>query len=393
MPTPLSGPGVGLPLPQNLYPSYLQNAPVDTPTNRLSLAAGDAFVIPAGTWFVDVGSYCVLQFLDPVTGTWSAGPGAAWLAGRQYVKSDGFNVRVANLTGCVYNIVPTAYGSGYVQASTSLTVVGPSGVSASPIVGGQLAVVGGTLTSNGAGYGLPPLVMIPAPPSASNNANGVGGIQASAYCGIANGTVSFVSFTNPGAGYPSAPTAVIVPNPADPNINVGITQATVAFSLTGSGSITGALVTNNGAPLPDSSLSNVTVTIGGAGSAATLVANVMQTVKAGTVVGSGLNYGTVSALLTSVGGAGNGGTVTNSPEFLGLAFRPRPAQISLAVTGVGTLAAQTGTVIDGGLFLSAPQPVVATTPIVAVGTLAPSGSTISFVMGSRPDIITVQPAP
>ena len=38
----LSGPGIGLPLPQNLYPSYLQNAPIDTPTNKVALAAGDA---------------------------------------------------------------------------------------------------------------------------------------------------------------------------------------------------------------------------------------------------------------------------------------------------------------------------------------------------------------
>lgn len=392
MSTPLSGPGIGLPLPQNLYPSYLQNAPVDAPTNRLALAPGDVFVVPAGTWFVSVGSYCILQYLDPVTNTWAAGPTAAWLGGQQYVKSDGFNVRVANLTGCVYNIVPTAYGTGWVQASTSLTVIGPAGVSASPIVGGQLALVGGTLTSNGAGYGLPPLVMIPAPPNASNNSNGVGGIQASAYAILTAGTISGISFTNPGAGYPSAPLAVIVPNPADPNINVGITQATVAFSLTGSGSITGALVTNNGAAIPDGSMANVTVTIGGAGSGATLAANVMQTVKAATVVGTGLGYGTVGALLSSSGGAGNAGTIVNSPEFLGLAFRPRPAQVNLAVTGGGTLAAQTGTIIDGGLFLSDPAEVLSLNPLPGANVTV-SGATVAFVMGGRPDIIGIQPAP
>lgn len=385
----ISGPGLGLPLPQNLYPSYLNNAPVDTPTNRLALAPGEVFVIPAGTWYIDVGSYCILQFLDPVTGTWTAGPTPGWLSGRQYIKSDGFTVRVANLTGCVYSIVPTAYGSGFVQASTSLTIVGPTGVTASPLVGGQLT---STVTSGGAGYGLPPLVMIPAPPNAANNSNGIGGIQASAYAVISGGSVTAVSFTNPGAGYPSAPIGVIVPNPADPNINVGITQATVGFSLAGSGSITGALVTNNGAAIPDGSLSNVTVTIGGAGSGATLAANVMQTVKAGSVVGTGLGYGTVAALLTSVGGAGNAGTITNSPEFLGIGFRPRPAQVSLAVTGGGTIAAQTGTVIDGGLFLSAPTAIVATNPLPAANVTI-SGATMSFVMGSRPDIITVQPAP
>lgn len=388
----LSGPGVGLPLPQNLYPSYLQNAPLDTPTNKVALAAGDAMLVPAGSWLIDAGCYCVLQFLDPVSNTWRAMPSSAWNGGFQFAKSDGFTVRIANLTGCVYNIVPTAYGTGWVQASTTLTIVGPANVTASPIVGGQLTLVGGTLTSVGAGYGMAPLVFIPAPPPPSNNSNGVGGIQASAYAGITAGTVSFISFTNPGAGYPSAPIPVIVPNPADPNLNIGITQAVVAFSLVGSGSITGALVTNNGSPLPDGSMANVTVTVGGAGSAATLVANVMQTVKAGSVVGTGLGYGTVGALLSSSGGSGNGGTVTNSPEFNNLFFRPRPAQVNLAVTGGGTLAGQVGTIVDGGLFLSAPNAVVSYNPLSAANVTV-SGATVSFVMGSRPDIITLQPAP
>ena len=96
--------------------------------------------------------------------------------------------------------------------------------------------------------------------------------------------------------------------------------------------------------------------------------------------------------MTSVGGAGNGGTITNSPEFLGLDFRPRPAQVSLAVTGGGTIAAQTGTIIDGGLFLSAPNVVLATNPLPGANVTI-SGATMSFVMGSRPDIIAVQPAP
>ena len=393
MPTPLSGPGIGLPLPQNLYPSYLTNAPLDTPTNKVGLAAGDAIAIPAGDWFIDAGSYCVIQFLDPVSNTWVSTPSSAWNGGFQFVKSDGFTARIANLTGCVYNVVPVAYGSGYVQATTTATVVGPSNVTVAPLVGGQLAVVGGTLTSVGAGYGMAPLVLIPAPPPPANNSNGVGGIQAVAYAGITSGTVSFVSFTNPGAGYPSAPIPVIVPNPADPNINVGITQAVVAFSLTGSGSITGALVTNNGSPLPDNSLANVSVVLAGAGSSGSLVANTLQTIKAGTVVGTGLNYGTVAALLTSVGGGGNAGTVTNGPGILGLTFRPRPAQISLAVVGVGSVASQVGTIIDGGLFLSAPTPIIGLGNVSAVGTLVPSGLTVSFIMGSRPDVITLQPAP
>ena len=77
MPIPLSGPGVGLPYPQNLYPSQLQNAPQDASTNRLALAPGDTFVLPAGDWWISLGMYMVLQYLDPVTNTWTTAAGCA----------------------------------------------------------------------------------------------------------------------------------------------------------------------------------------------------------------------------------------------------------------------------------------------------------------------------
>lgn len=387
----LSAPGVGLPVPQNLYPSFLNNAPADPSSNRVTLQPGGTLVIPAGNWFISVGSYMVLQYLDPITNTWTRGPAAAWNNGFQYIKSDGFTTRIANLTGCVDNIVVTAYGTAWVQATTTLTITGPSNATAVPLVGGQLTLVGGTLSNSGAGYGKPPIVFIPPPPPAASNVNGIGGIQASAYAVIASGTVSGITFTNPGAGYPSAPTPVLVPDPTDPNISTGITQATAAFSLIGSGSITGALVTNHGSPLADGSTGNVTVTPSGAGSAATLTANIMQTVKAGSVVGTGLGYGTVGVLLSTTGGGGNLGTITNGPDMLGLAFRPRPAQINLAVTAGGTLAGQVGTVIDGGLFLGVPNAVIQTNPLPGANVTV-SGATISLVMGSRPDIAIIQPA-
>ena len=208
MPTPLSGPGVGLPLAQTLYPSLIGGMPPDSPTNRIALAPGDQLPLPAGDWYVNPGQYCVIQFLDPVTGAWNLAPSAGWMGGPQFVKSDGFNCRVANMLGCPISATVITFGSAYVQATTTVTQVPGNGSSWSPVVGGALAVVGGTLTSNGAGYGVAPIVLIPGPPPGSNNANGVGGLAASAYTTIANGTVSGVSFTNPGAGYPSAPIAV-----------------------------------------------------------------------------------------------------------------------------------------------------------------------------------------
>lgn len=389
MPSPLSGPGLGLPLPQYLVPSQLNNAPVDVGTNRVSLAPGDMLPLPAGDWYVNPGQYCVIQFKDPVTGLWNVATSAGWMGGSTFVKSDGFNVRVANLLGCPVSATVVTFGSGYVQGTTTITQTGGTGTW-SPIVGGALAVVGGTLTSNGAGYGVAPLVLIPPPPGAANNSNGVGGIPATAFATIASGTVSGISFTNPGAGYPTAPTGVIVPNPTDPNLATGITAATVAFSLTGSGQIRGAFCTNPGAPL--TSPANVTLTVAGAGTQATLTPHVMQTVTAISMVGSATNgYGVGNPGVTSVGGAPATGTITNGPENLYLAFRPRPTQGALTITGTGSVNAQVGTIYDGGLFLSVPTPVVAVNPI-ASGSFV-GGSTVTFVMGVTNDIVTLQPAP
>lgn len=401
---PMSGPGLGLFPTQNLYPSYLSNAPLDNPSNRITLAAGDQLPIPRGDWIISLGQYCILEYYDPFCGCWVAGASASWMqGGNSLVSSDGFNVRIANRTGCpVGNGIVNNYGAGgYVQASTTITVTGGGGSTWSPIVGGQLTMATATIvTANaGAGYGVAPLVFIPPPPPPQINPNGVGGIQATGYATIASGTVSGFTFTNPGAGYPTIPVPVIMPNPTDPNIATGITQATIAFSLTGSGSITGVLNTNPGAPL--TTPNNITLTVTGAGTQGTVSAIMMQTVTAASIVGQSTIVGaTVAALLTTAGGeplsAGPAtpvyGTIVNGPEYLLLRAIPRPAGIRLAVTGAGVVAAQTGIIYDGGLFYSPPQGVV-----TFLGQLAASaasiiaGSTLTLTMGSRPDIITMQP--
>lgn len=394
MPTPLSGPGIGLPYPQNYYPSQLQNAPQDPSSNKIGLAAGDTFVVPAGDWYLQPGSYSVLQYLDPVTNTWNMTSTAAWAGGIQFVKSDGFTFRVANLLNCPVGATITNAGGAYVQASTTIVATGGNSTWL-PIVGGALAQSGGTMTAVGAGYGIAPIVMIPPPPPASNNPNGVGGNAASAYTAIGSGTVSGFTFTAVGSGYPTAPIGVIVPSPFDPNLATGITAATVTFSLTNSGAITGAFCTNPGTPL--ASPSGITLAVSGAGTNATLVANVLSSITAATVSGAGSGYGTLQALLTTIGGAPSLGSVTNA-ELNGLSWRPRPAQIGLAVSAAanGTIAAQNGTIYDGGLFLqsgvAAPNYVVLTSPTTAT-TQAYVAATIALTCGTRADIITLQQAP
>ena len=385
MPGNLSGPGIGLPYPTNLYPSELSNAPQDASSNVLTLAPGDTFVVPAGDYIFGLGMYTVMQFLDPITNTWVTAAGSAWNRGMSFVSADGFTVRLANLTGCVVSASVINGGTGYVQSTTTITAIGAfTGAIPTllPIVGGALAVSGGTLTANGAGYGVPPIVMIPPPPPAQTNSNGVGGIPATAYAVIASGTVSSISITNPGAGYPSAPIAVIVPSPFDPNLSSGITNATVAFSLTSSGVIMGALVTNNGSPLTNGSLASVTLSIGGAGASGSLTANVMQTVVSGTISGTGTGYGTAVNILTT-GGAPVQGTITNGPLYNYLEFEPRPANISAPSVTAGAVAA----VYDGGLFESAPT-------FTVLGALGASvAPTLAMIMGGRPDTVILQPGP
>lgn len=385
MPTPLSGPGVGLPFPQNLYPSLLNQAPIDPSSNEVGLAPGEVVVLPAGDWYVGLGLYLVLQYLDPVTNTWTMSTGAAMERGTQFVKSDGFSCRIANLTGCVVSASVVNGGTAYVQATTTLTVIGAGFTGAVPtmvpIVGGALKISGGTLTANGAGYGIAPIVAIPPPPPAQANANGVGGIQAAAIAIIASGTVSSISMINQGAGYPSAPTAVIIPSPFDPNLSTGITNATVTFTLGSSGVILGALVTNNGSPLPNGSLASVTISVGGAGSSGSLTANVLQTVVTGSISTISTGFSGVGGIFTA-GGAPVAG-IGNYPSAENIAFLPRQADMTGTLGTLGLAA-----IIDGGLFESAPSAALAVGP-GATNTVG----VVNLTMGSFYDIAKIQQAP
>jgi hypothetical protein len=390
MPSFLSGPGLGLPLPTNLYPSGLQNAPIDISSNQLCLAPAQQIPLPAGDWYVTLGLYTILQFLDPVTGTWYTPTGAAWNRGCIHVTSDGFNVRIANITGAPVGAVVTNYGAGgYVQGSTAITVTGGT-ATYQPIIGGALATL--SITNAGAGYGVAPIVFVPPPPPPANNPNGVGGVQAVAYAAISSGTVSGITFVNQGAGYPTAPVPVILPNPTDPNIASGITQATATFSVVASGSLTGVLLTNPGVAITPA---NTTLSVTGAGTQASCSAVVGQTLKTASVTGGGAGFGTVAAMLTTVGGTPPTGAIAASPYSLGLAWIPRPAQVGLAVTGaptLGSIAAQNGTIYDGGLFLGAPTAVLGFPGNAGtVGSIV--GPTLALTMGSQQDFVVIQPAP
>jgi hypothetical protein len=368
----LGGQGVLLPPPQNYYPSQLFNAPQDPSSNVMTLAGGDVFDVPAGNFYIDLGGPLVLQFLDPVNAIWELPRTGSY--GFEFAKSDGENIRIANLTGCLVAAVVTATGSGYAQATT--TVVSSAGGSTwQPIVGGQLSLA--SLTAKGGNYGVAPLVMIPPPPSP--------GVQATAYTTIGTGgTISGVTIDNVGAGYKAAPLAVIVPSPFDPNLSAGITTGTMLLAVVGAGSISAILCTNPGAPV---ATSGVSLTIAGAGTSATATPVQCLTLTGATVFGAGAGYTGGQAALQTVGGLPTATPVVTNPLIEGRLFDPRPASALLA--GTSTSLSSVSAVYDGGLFLGTPNVIV--NPFG--GALITAGASVVGLYGSGNGTYRMTPSP
>ncbi len=380
----ISGFGMTCPPPGYLYPSQLLNAPNDIASNLQTFAPGDALYIPAQSndYLFDLGLYLDLEFLDAVTGIWRVLPDCSFRPGMQYIKSNGVDRRIANRLGCPVSAIVANGGSGFTQATATLTA-NVGGSTWVPVIGGSLTVT--SVTAVGAHYSVAPLVLIPSPTPAGVNAS-VGGIAATAYATLANGTVSGVTMINFGAGYQSAPGALLVPSPFDPNFGI-ITPAAVTLGINANttGAITGALCTNFGAPL--ATLSALTLTAGGTGTGATITPEILQTIASVSVVAGGAGFGTASAFPTvsSNGGGASGTAATNlsnpSIDFSG--FVPRQAQLIATTNAGGTVTSVT--VLDGGMFLSTP-----TAAIASGGTLPTTLASITFVMGTSPGTALLQ---
>ena len=369
MPQPLSGPGIGLQVPQLLYPSNLTNGEITTPTNTFALAPGQAVPIPAGRWELDLGNYGVLEYLDPVTGVWTLTRGNDNNGGTAFIWSDGFNVRVANRLSCPVGAVVTNGGNGsYAQTNTTVT---PSAGNSTwqAVIGGAISTTV-SITSGGSGYGIAPLVFFSAP--------GNPGVQATGIATISTGTVSSITVIDQGAGYTVAPSITILPNPADPNITSSITNATAVATLTGTGSVTAVLCTNPGAPVA----LNTTLTIAGSGASATATPLFLQTVTGLSVTSGGNGYGT-AAKLTTTGGYNN----TASPAFANpiiqqYNFVPRPADIPLTLAA-GVITSATS-IVDGGLFITTPAALAIGSGIVS------TAATLALTMGSANTAVRLQ---
>ena len=438
----LSGPGLGLPFPQALYPTSLIGAAPTPATNLINLAPGQALPVPGGDWAVNIGKYSMLQTLDPVTGVWLPITGSQ--ADANYIHSDGQNVRIANLTGCPIGAVVTATGSGYVQASTTCTASAGGSVW-QPIVGGALTEqalssvatsaasgtgtvatvtfaaqtaappVGSLVTVAGvtpAGYNVTNAVVVASSTTTVSYANTTTGAQTGA------GTVTTNPITSAGSGYTVAP-LVLIPAPPAPGVqatayatissgtvsgvtltnqgagyqttpslsllpspydpNYGsIVNATAVVGLTGAGGVTAVLCTNNGA----AQATTPTLTIAGVGTSATATATMCWTATGASVSAGGAGY-TTSTEVTSVGGRTSATPVYTNPAVEGQILAPRAASMSVAVSG--TSITSIGTVYDGGFYSGTP------TTLVLTNAVATTAATLVLTLGSAQDVSAIQP--
>ena len=392
--------GSGVPLPN--FPGLIDNtAGVGVPgiagywtglTNAITLNPGETWNIPAGTWFVTVGPYTFLQWLDPVTNTYKARPCVGNQGINQVVASDGVNFRLANTTGCPTGaVITTGTATGTVNgigaAINLLSCVASSGSSTwQTIVGGAIGATIATATTTagtsvGSGYLYPPIIVIDAPPQ--------GGLQATAIVtSLATGTVigANIQVINQGAGYLAAPNMNFVNDPRD----TAGSGAVYVTTLTATGQLTGLYPINHGSPLTGVpaltfALTNSANTVSCAATAVmnfTVTAyttasttNVGAQIQTGAMVFSGANVITAQTI-----------PVVNPLHASQVTF-PRPARIAAAISGATIIT--TGQIVeDAGLGI---QVVPAAVPVFAqtsaTGALPP---TLGMAVGGTLDTSYIQ---
>ena len=178
----------------------------------LSLGGGGYIYLPAGNYLITPGNQSLIQWWDPLSG-------GAW---RNYVCPpngflpvglDGYNYRLINMSGVVQAASITNAGSGATVNGIGPTVTGVTISFAAAPANGQTAkgyaIIGGSLpalsiANAGSGFVVPPLILIDPPL--------YGGIQATATATITSaGVLNAVTLNNAGAGYTALPNVYVVP--------------------------------------------------------------------------------------------------------------------------------------------------------------------------------------
>lgn len=339
----------------------------------VALNSGGLFMIPSGQYMVMPGPFTFLQWFDAATQIWR-NTGTPTLGSTFPITSDGYNFRLANLTGCMVGASLTTAGSGLTNgiypAGTG------TGVATNPTVtvsagGGNVTatcnlIVGGAINSTiaittaGAGYTRPPVLKISAPP--------VGGVPATAVCTLTAGAIGSVTVTNQGAGYTTAPTVTVVPWPGD-TAPTTVAVLTVNATLAGSGGYTAITMANNGAGMTSVPTFTFSPTTGSPAATAimcfTATAGVAQTNA--THMGTG-NVGFI------VGALATAQSINTNPAITTGVFVPRPGYTAFNTTSTGGV-----TFLDGGLHQIIPSGIAYAT--LSDGTISAAGTAVAQTVG------------
>ena len=279
-------------------------------------------------------------------------------------------------------------GTGYVQATTTITAVGTFAHGAAPTL---LPIVGGALNiyRRHAGRQWRRLWRgadrhDPAAPAGAVNANGVGGIRRSGDRGDRQRHGVLGVDHQPGRRLPDRSDrgdrarrrSIRTSRPASPMPRWRSRWPRPAL-------IMGALVTNNGSPLNNGSLASSRCRSAAPELPASLTANVMQTVVSGKRDQRGFRRHGVSD--TTSGGGPLQGSITNGPELVVPGIFAAPCQYR---PGIGHRELPRSRFTMAGCSSRLRRAVVVP-GVGATSTIA----TVAFIMGSRSDIAVIQPAP
>jgi hypothetical protein len=344
-------------------------------SNEYTFQAGQAWIVPAGTWYVGSRKYARIQEFDQLTGIWrNIGSDLAF----SYVRSDGVNVRVANQTGCAVGALITNVGSAYTSNPTITASAG--GSIWQPIIGGAINSTV-TVTAGGSGYTYPPLVQFSAPANP--------GIPATGYATMSAGAVSSITVVDQGAGYSAAPTVNFVNDPREGLNGLATgTGATAITTTTGAGTLTGLLCLDHGTVL--TSLPTLTIAGGGGASAAATVL-MDWSITGGSVSGAGTVYtaGAGFVPVTAVNRLTAGTAAITNPTLMANIVLQRPAQILFPTSAGGALTATGLQVADGGHYTFAPG---TNDIIIGVGQAIVTGAaTVALTVGGNLEVIEIFP--
>ena len=350
-------------------------------STEITLQAGQTYLIPAGTWAIDIGPYTDYQVFDSQTNTWrvSGDPGGA----SKWIMSDGVNHRLANQSGCVVGATVTSGGAGYTSAP--VITINSGGAKFTAVLGPVVNTI--TVVNGGTGYVYPPLVYINPPPA--------GGVAATAYSTISGGVVSSVTVTDQGAGYNTGVPLVTLTN--DPRDTVG-TGATAVASLTGTGTVAALLLTDPGTPSGISTsgtLPTITLTGGGYTTIATAVPVMAWSLTSYTVQSVGLGYITGGTVFFSGSTIASGTAIYTNPTIQKNVVRARPCNVGVLVSSGATTLVTGGTVYDGGVlpqgFTTLQTAVNAAQTGVLVSASAVNVGGITPVYGGTTDVAVLLP--